>query len=91
MAGWVVFSALIEKAAESIRCPCGPEPSALQVKYKAILESDMGQIFVRPYRCVDYDCQVCGLPTDKRHPDVLKHSLASHLVARQLQPGAREQ
>jgi site-specific recombinase XerD len=22
-----------------------------------------------------------GLPTDKRHPHVLKHSLASHLVA----------
>jgi site-specific recombinase XerC len=48
---------------------------------KAIPESELGQITVRPYRCVDGDYRVCGMPTDKRHSHVSKHSLASHRLA----------
>jgi integrase/recombinase XerD len=35
-------------------------------------------LFFRVFQMV---AQLAGLPVDKRHPHVLKHSLASHLVA----------
>jgi site-specific recombinase XerD len=34
--------------------------------------------FVRVFQTI---AQIAGLPVEKRHPHVLKHSLASHLVA----------
>jgi site-specific recombinase XerD len=33
------------------------------------------------FRVFQMVAQLAGLPVDKRHPHVLKHSLASHLVA----------
>jgi hypothetical protein len=77
MAVWVVFSALLEKGccADSF-ARAAQSYQVYRSSTKAILESVMGRTFVRPYCCVDCDCQVCVLPTDKRHAHVLKHSLA---------------
>lgn len=36
---------------------------------------------VQFFRCFQQIAQSAGLPSEKRHPHVLKHSLASHLVA----------
>jgi len=55
--GWVVFSALPEKAAVSNRCPCCQSNQIYRSRTKGILESVMSRIFVRPYRCVDCDCR----------------------------------
>jgi hypothetical protein len=46
MAGWVVFSALSEKAAVPIRCPAAQSHPLHQVPYQRILEPDLGQINV---------------------------------------------
>jgi hypothetical protein len=73
MAGLDVFSALPEKATVSIRCPCGPEPSVYRSSTKAILESVMGRIFVRLYRCVN-----CDSPWDERSAGVRGCQRCSH-------------
>ena len=54
---WVVFSALLERHAVSIRCPCCQSHQFYRSRTKGILESVMSRIFVRPYRCVDCDCR----------------------------------
>jgi predicted Zn-ribbon and HTH transcriptional regulator len=53
--GWVVLSALTERDAMSIRCPCCQSDQIHRSKTKGILERVSTIIFVRPYRCVDCD------------------------------------
>jgi site-specific recombinase XerC len=81
MAGWVVFLVSLRGPLCRFVTPAAQSNHLHTSSTKAILESDLGQIIVRPHRCVDCDCRVCGVAHRQTRHHVSKHSLASHRVA----------